>query len=291
MQWKGTGVALVTPFDSKKKIDFKSLAKVIDHCIDGGVNYLVSLGTTGETVVLSLEEKQEILNFTKEHVNGRVPLVAGFGGNNTQFIVDKINSFQLEGYSAILSSSPNYNKPTQEGIYQHYKYIAQNTPLPIILYNVPGRTAQNMEAQTTLRLAHDFSNIVAVKEASNNLLQCMEIVKDMPSNFQLLSGDDVHALPMFSFGCTGVISVIAQGIPKSFTSMVNFALEGKFQEASKEQFKFLELIKLIFKENNPAGIKAVLEQLGLCENELRLPLVPISKALYSEIAEQVKSLR
>lgn len=286
MQWKGTGVAIVTPFDKNKNIDFKSLGKVIDHCINGGVNYLVSLGTTGETVVLSLEEKQEILNFTKEHVNGRVPLVAGFGGNNTQFIVDKISSFNLKGYSAILSSSPNYNKPTQEGIYQHYKYIAQNSPLPIILYNVPGRTAQNMEAQTTLRLAHDFSNIVAVKEASNNLLQCMEIAKAMPSNFQLLSGDDIHALPMFSFGCTGVISVVAQGIPKAFTNMVNLALEGKFKEASAEQFQFIELIKLIFKENNPAGIKAVLHQLGLCENELRLPLVPVSKELYDEISSQ-----
>lgn len=285
MQLSGTGVALITPFTPSKEIDFKSLAQVIDHCIDGGVNYLVSLGTTGETVTLDLEEKQKILTFTKEHVNGRVPLVAGFGGNNTAAIIAKLKQFNLEGYGAILSSSPNYNKPTQEGLYEHYKALANVSPLPIILYNVPSRTGQNLAAQTTIKLANEFSNIIAIKEASNDMLQCMEIRKATPASFQLISGDDIHALPMFSFGCTGVISVIAQGIPKQFTTMVNQALEGNFELASKTQFAFLDIIKLIFKENNPAGIKALLSYLEICGKEVRLPLVPASESLQQEIAD------
>ncbi|MCD8528765.1 MAG: 4-hydroxy-tetrahydrodipicolinate synthase [Chitinophagales bacterium] len=256
----------------------------------GGVNYLVSLGTTGETVALSLEEKQEVLTFTKNYVNGRVPLVAGFGGNNTQYIIDKINSFDISGYEAILSSSPNYNKPTQEGIYQHYKAIAENTPLPIILYNVPGRTAQNMTADTTVRLAHDFKNIIAIKEAANDMLQSMEIMKNKPENFTLISGDDIHALPMMSFGCQGVISVVAQAIPKHFTGMVNAALNHHWTSAAALQFEMNDLIKAIFKENNPAGIKAALHYLGICQNELRLPLVPVSKGLEQEIIQSLTNL-
>lgn len=283
MQLRGTGVALVTPFLEDKTIDFASLGKVIDHCISGGVNYLVSLGTTGETVTLDLEEQQEILLFTAEHTRGRVPLIAGFGGNDTKAIIENINSFDLSGYSAILSSSPNYSKPTQEGIYQHYKAIAENSPLPIILYNVPSRTGQNMKANTTIRLANDFDNIIAIKEASNDMLQCMEIRKKTPPSFQLISGDDIHALPMISFGCVGVISVIAQGIPKVFTDMVNAALDGNFEKASQAQFAFIDLIKMIFKENNPAGIKAVLTHLGICKNELRLPLIPVSENLQNNI--------
>jgi len=283
MQLKGTGVALVTPFTKTKEIDYPSLGKVIDYCIAGGVNYLVSLGTTGETVTLNDTEKQNILNFTKAHVNGRVPIIAGFGGNNTTLIASEILSFNLEGYSAILSSSPSYNKPTQEGLYQHYKALAAVSTLPIILYNVPSRTGQNLSAHTTIRLANDFQNIIGIKEASNDLLQCMEIKRATPKNFQLISGDDVHALPMFSFGSVGVISVIAQGIPKEFTTMVNAALAGNFAHASETQFQFLDLVKLIFKENNPAGIKAVLQHLNLCENELRLPLVPASDSLQKEI--------
>lgn len=283
MQLKGTGVALVTPFTRTKEIDFPSLGKVIDYCIDGGVNYLVSLGTTGETVTLDDTEKQKILDFTKKHVDGRVPIIAGFGGNNTALIATKLQSFNLDGYSAILSSSPNYSKPTQEGLYQHYKALAEVSPLPIILYNVPSRTGQNLSGQTTIRLANDFKNIIGIKEASNDLLQCMEIIRATPKSFQLISGDDIHALPMFSFGSVGVISVIAQGIPKEFTTMVNSALSGNFAEASITQFQFLDLVKLIFKENNPAGIKAVLHHLDLCENELRLPLVPASDSLQKEI--------
>ena len=285
MQLSGTGVALVTPFTQSKEIDFNSLAQVIDHCINGGVNYLVSLGTTGETVTLDPEEKQKILTFTKEHVNGRVPLVAGFGGNNTAQIIANLKQFNLEGYGAILSSSPNYNKPTQEGLYEHYKALANVSPLPLILYNVPSRTGQNLEAKTTIKLANEFSNIIAIKEASNDMLQCMEIRRATPPSFQLISGDDIHALPMFSFGCTGVISVIAQGIPKQFTSMVNEALAGNFELASKAQFAFLDIIKLIFKENNPAGIKALLSHQEICGKDVRLPLVPASDALQQEIAD------
>jgi 4-hydroxy-tetrahydrodipicolinate synthase len=283
MQLKGTGVALVTPFKANKEIDFQSLGKVIDHCISGGINYLVSLGTTGESATLDAVEMQEVLDFTKSHVNGRVQLIAGFGGNNTELIVSNLKSFNLTGYSAILSSSPNYSKPTQEGLYQHYKALAAASPLPIILYNVPSRTGQNLSAATTIRLAYDFNNIIAIKEASNDLLQCMEIRKAAPKDFQVVSGDDAHALPMFSFGCIGVISVIAQGIPDRFTKMVNCALAGNFKEASEEQFKFLPLIQLIFKENNPAGIKSLLNNLNLCDNYLRLPLIPASKELQKEI--------
>ena len=283
MNLTGTGVALVTPFNQDKNIDFTSLGRIIDHCIEGGVNYLVCLGTTGETVTLTLKEKQELLDFTKNQTAGRVPLVAGFGGNDTMRISEQINSFNLEGYSAILSSSPNYNKPSQEGIFQHYEHIALNSPLPVILYNVPSRTGQNMEAETTIRLANEFKQIIGIKEAANDILQSMEIRKKSPPTFQLIAGDDIHALPMISYGCTGVISVVAQAIPAPFTEMINTALVSDFGKASSLQFSFLDLIKLIFEENNPAGIKAALHKQNLCSEVLRLPLVPISEDLRTRI--------
>lgn len=285
MNLRGTGVALVTPFNEDKSIDLGGLKNVVDHCINGGVDYLVALGTTGETVVLNAQEKQLILDKVREYTNGRVPLVAGFGGSNTSVIIENINSFNLEGYSAILSSSPNYNKPSQEGIYQHYKSIAENTPLPIILYNVPSRTGQNVKASTTIRLANNFKNIIGVKEASNDMLQCMEIAKNTSESFQLVSGDDIHALPIISFGGIGVISVVAQAVPKEFTTIVNESLDGNFAEASKQLFEILELIKLIFEENNPAGIKAALAHLNLSKNELRLPNVPVNKDLEKRIQQ------
>lgn len=286
----GTGVALVTPFNEDKSIDFEGLEKVINYCIDGGVNYLVTLGTTGESVVLNDAEKQEIISKTVEIINGRVPVVAGFGGNDTRQIIHDLKTYDLKGVDAILSSSPNYSKPTQEGIYQHYKAIAESTPLPIILYNVPGRTAQNMSAATTVRLAKDFKNIIAIKEASNNMAQCMDIARNAPADFLLISGDDVHALPMISFGGKGVISVVAQGAPKTFTTMLNEALAGNFEKSAKAQFAVQDLIYMIFEENNPAGIKAALHALGKCKNELRLPLVPASEQLYQRIAAEVKKL-
>lgn len=279
----GTGVALVTPFNLDNSIDFKSLKKIIDHCINGGVNYLVTLGTTGESVVLTNEEQQEVIYKTIEFIDNRVPLVAGFGGANTAQTIKNLQTFDLKGVDAILSSSPNYNKPSQEGLYQHYKAIAESTDLPIILYNVPSRTAKNMEAQTTIRLANDCKNIIAIKEASNNMAQCMDIVRKTKDDFMLISGDDVHALPMISFGGKGVISVVAQATPKTFTSMINNALKGEFKKASENQFKVQDLIYNIFKENNPAGIKAALNVLELCENTLRLPLVPVSNKLFQKI--------
>lgn len=285
MNLRGTGVALVTPFNEDKSIDFDGLKNVVNHCINGGVDYLVALGTTGETVVLNAKEKQQVLDKVKEYTNGRVPLVAGFGGNNTQLIIENVNSFNLEGYSAILSSSPNYNKPSQEGIFQHYKAIAQNTPLPIILYNVPSRTGQNIKAETTIRLANNFKNIIGIKEASNDMLQCMEVAKNTADDFQLISGDDIHALPIISFGGVGVISVVAQAVPKQFTTVINEALSGNYAKASEELYGILDLIKLIFEENNPAGIKAAIAHLNLSKNELRLPNVPVNKDLESRIKQ------
>lgn len=286
----GTGVALVTPFHEDKSIDFESLEKVINHCIEGGVNYLVILGTTGESVVLSNEEQQEVIRKTVEIVNNRVPLAAGFGGASTAQTINNLQTFDLKGIDAILSSSPNYNKPSQEGLYQHYKAIAESTDFPIILYNVPSRTSKNMEASTTIRLANDFKNIIAIKEASNNMAQCMDIVRKTKDEFLLISGDDIHALPIISFGGKGVISVVAQATPKTFTSMVNQALEGNFNEASTYQFKVQDLIYNIFKENNPAGIKAALNILGLCKNNLRLPLVPVSKKLFEKTKISLEGL-
>lgn len=287
----GTGVALVTPFNTNKTLDFDSLKKVINHCIEGGVNYLVSLGTTGESVVLNNQEKQELLTKTVEFINGRVPLVAGFGGNDTLQIINDLKTFDLTGIDAILSSSPSYSKPTQEGIYQHYKAIAESTKLPIILYNVPGRTAQNMSAATTVRLANDFKNIIAIKEASCNMAQCIDIARKAPKDFLLLSGDDIHALPMMSFGSKGVISVIAQATPVTFTTMVNEALAGNFEKSAQAQFALQDIIYMIFEENNPAGIKAALHAIGKCQNELRLPLVPATENLYKKIATEVVKLK
>ena len=290
MNLRGTGVALVTPFDKNKNIDFSSLAAVIDHCIQGGVNYLVSLGTTGETVTLNAREKQEILTFTQKHVAGRVPLVAGFGGNNTQLIVDNVNGFNLDGYQALLSSSPNYNKPTQEGIYQHYKAVAAASPLPVILYNVPGRTSSNMTAATTLRLAHEVDNIIAVKEASGDFAQVSAILKGRPSDFLVISGDDAITLPLVALGCDGVISVIANAYPKIFSDMVRKSLASDMVAARREHNKLLELMSLIFVEGNPGGVKGVLHLKGICGDMVRLPLWPISSGLYEELKEQVDRL-
>lgn len=286
----GTGVALVTPFDNNGEVDYKSLENIINHCISGGVDYLVSLGTTGESVVLTEEEKQAILTFTVTTVNQRVPVVAGFGGNNTQHIINNLTSFDLRGIDAILSSSPNYNKPTQEGIYEHYKAISENSPLPIILYNVPSRTSMNMAASTTIRLANDFSNIIAIKEASCDMAQCMEIAKHTKEDFLLISGDDLHALPMISFGCSGVISVVAQAIPQQYTKVISAALNGDFKTASTTLHECSDLIHSIYVENNPAGIKAALHHIELTDNNLRLPLVKCSDKLEQVIQKEMSKV-
>ncbi len=291
MNLSGTGVALVTPFNDKKEIDYKSLEAIIDYSIDGGVTYLVLLGTTAESVTLNDYEKQELLQRVRAYVSGKVPLVVGVGGNNTAEIVKNINTYNLEGYSAILSSSPNYNKPTQEGLYEHYKNIAVNSPLPIVLYNVPSRTSQNLKAKTTIKLATDFKNIIGIKEASNNLAQCIEIMRNAPGSFQLVSGDDLYALPLISCGAKGVISVVAQAAPNSYSSLVNLALSGKFKTAQSLLYSITPLINAIFQENNPAGIKAALHSLGLCKNQLRLPLVPVSKKLEEQIIKNLEKCK
>ena len=273
---RGTGVALVTPFKSNGDVDFDGLKRLIDHVIEGGVEYVVSLGTTGESATMDEDERRAVLDFTKKAVAERVPIIGGFGGNNTRAVIDDIRSADLNGVSAILSVSPYYNRPTQQGIYLHYKALSEESPLPIILYNVPGRTSSNITAETTLRLAHDFSNIIAIKEASGNLGQCMDIVAGKPDGFLVISGEDELTLPMISFGMDGVISVVANAFPKDYSDMVRLAMQGKFSEAAVHHFALLPIIRLLFAEGNPGGVKCALKLLSVCGDHLRLPLANVS---------------
>ncbi len=279
----GTGVALVTPFNKDFTIDFNSLEKLINYVIDGGINYLVILGTTGESVTLTKEEKNQIIAFCKKINNCRIPLILGIGGSSTNQVIDDIDCADLIGIDAILSVSPAYNKPTQEGIYQHYKSIASSTDLPIILYNVPSRTSSNIEAETTLRLAHNINNVVAIKEASGNLDQINKIIKNKPSEFSVLSGDDALTLPMINLGANGVISVIGQSFPKDFSKMVNLALDGFQSKANKIHLDLYDFYKPLYCEGNPVGIKACLELQGLCNSTVRLPLVGASKHVFNSL--------
>lgn len=283
----GTGVAVVTPFDREGKIDHPALHRVIDFIIAGGVDYIVVLGTTGETPALSKKDRQEVLNGVKSAINGRVPLVLGMGGNDTLELLDHMNSFEMQGVDALLSVTPYYNKPSQAGLYAHYQGVAENTTLPIILYNVPGRTACNLTAETTLRLAHDFDNIVAIKEASGDLAQIMEILHKRPAGFKVYSGDDLITLPMLALGADGVISVIANGFPKEFSDMTRHALTGDFETARALHYRLLPAMNLIFSEGNPTGIKALLHARDLIENELRLPLVRSSESLLKQLKAQL----
>jgi 4-hydroxy-tetrahydrodipicolinate synthase len=286
----GTGVAMVTPFHPDGSVDYPGLKNLIEHIISGGVEYLVSLGTTGETATLSKKEKQEIWEFTIKTVAGRVPLVAGIGGNNTAEIVDTLEHFNPAGFDAILSVSPYYNKPTQEGIYQHYKAISAASPLPIILYNVPGRTGSMVSAETILKLAKECENIIAVKEASANFDQFNKIAAEKPAGFMLISGDDPITLPMIALGAVGVISVVGNALPKAFSTMVRMCLAGNFTEAKPLHFSMLEFTSLCFTEGNPAGVKAALKQLKVCGDSLRLPLVKISVATEQKIASELVKL-
>ncbi len=281
----GTGVALITPFKKNNEIDFDSLEKVIDFVIDNGVEYLVTLGTTGETPTLSKQEQVDIANFTAQKINNRVPLVLGIGGNNTSNIISHFSDFNLENVTAILSSSPNYNKPSQEGIFQHYKAISEASPLPVILYNVPGRTGSNITAETTLRLARECEKIRGIKEASGNMVQCMHILKNMPEDFLFVSGDDHLSLPLIACGSKGVISVAANCFPKDFSEMIRLSLKNDFEKAQKLHYKLLPGYDLLFVENNPAGVKAFLSELNLIENILRLPLVPLSAANQQKVKD------
>jgi 4-hydroxy-tetrahydrodipicolinate synthase len=290
-QFRGTGVALITPFKMDGEIDWKSLEKLIHLNIDNGIDYFVSLGTTGESVTLTPEERNQVWRFTAKIVNDRVLLVAGLGGNNSAGLIQELKEFEATGYNAILSVSPFYNKPSQEGIYQHFMKIAESSPLPIIIYNVPERTASNISAETTTRLANASNKFIGVKEASGNFAQCMQIVKDKPENFLVISGDDIITLPMISFGIDGVISVVAQAFPQQFSGMVNHSLNENFSKARSLHFKLLEFMNLFFEEGSPAGVKAALHILGICENVVRLPLVPVSNLLYKKIESAIGGIR
>ncbi|MCC9135993.1 4-hydroxy-tetrahydrodipicolinate synthase [Pontibacter silvestris] len=279
---KGTGVALVTPFKEDLSVDFEGLRKLLDFTLDGGVNYLVVNGTTAESATTTAAEKAEILRFVKQHVNGHVPLVYGFGGNYTQHVVDSIRDIDLNGVAAILSVSPYYNKPSQQGIYQHYIQIADASPVPVILYNVPGRTGSNITADTTLKLAL-HKNIVAVKEASGNMEQCMQIAKHKSEDFLLISGDDLLTVPMVCFGAAGAISVIANAFPEKFSRMVQLALEHNFKEATTLLYDIIDINPLMYEESNPVGVKAVLQHLGVCSAAVRLPLAEATAGLKDKI--------
>ncbi len=278
---KGTGVALITPFKENEEIDFEALSNIIDHVINGGVNYVVVLGTTGETPTLSRSEKMDIIRFAYDCVNERVPVIVGVGGNNTANVLNDLKEFPLERATAILSAVPYYNKPSQDGLFLHYKKLAEHSPKPIILYNVPGRTGRNLYAETTLKLANEVDNIAGIKEASGDFSQCMQILRDKPDYFTVVSGDDGLALPQMACGMQGVISVAANMFPKDFSAMIRFCLNGDFATAKKMNDKLIAGYDLMFAENNPAGVKAFMSEIGLCKNYLRLPLSPLSENLHN----------
>ncbi len=281
---KGTGVALVTPFKSNFDIDFDALGNVIDFVIEGGVEYLVTLGTTGETPTLSHSEKIDVANYTFEKAGGRVPVVIGIGGNNTHELIRDLQTFPVEKAVAVLSASPYYNKPSQDGLYYHYKALAEASPKPLILYNVPGRTGRNISAATTIRLANEVPNVAGMKEASGDMLQCMQILRDKPNDFLVVSGDDALVLPQIACGMEGVISVAANCFPTYFSEMTRLCLAGDFKAAKAVNDKLIEGYDLLFAENNPAGVKAFLHEKGLIQNYVRLPLTPLSRDLHAKVA-------
>jgi 4-hydroxy-tetrahydrodipicolinate synthase len=281
----GTGVALVTPFKKDFSIDTEALIKIVNFCIDGGVEYLVVMGTTAENATLTSEEKQHVITTVIQANNGRLPLVLGLGGNNTQELVTELQTNDLSDFAAILSVSPYYNKPTQEGIFQHYKAIATASPLPVILYNVPGRTASNMLPATVLRLANECKNIIGIKEAAGDMVQALQILKNKPKDFMVISGDDMLALPIVLAGGAGVISVIGQGFPKEFSEMIRLGLNRKTDDAYHLHYQLMESIDLIFEQGNPAGIKEIFALFGIAENTVRLPIVPVDQDLSDRIAQ------
>ncbi|QPH41110.1 4-hydroxy-tetrahydrodipicolinate synthase [Pedobacter endophyticus] len=289
-KFQGTGVALVTPFNTDGSVDYNGLKNLINHLIDGGVDYLVSLGTTGETATMTKDEKKKVWAYTAEINDNRLPLVAGIGGNNTLAVAEDIKNFDTTGYSAILSVSPYYNKPTQEGIYQHYKYLSEISPLDLILYNVPGRTMSNMSPETTCRLAYDFKNIIGTKEASGSFDQFNQIMRDKPEDFLLISGDDPVTLPMMALGAAGIISVIGNALPKQFSDMVRKCLAGDFKGATPAHLSLVEFTRLAFAEGNPAGIKSALKHLGVCGDTVRLPLVKASSTLAEAIVKEIEKI-
>jgi 4-hydroxy-tetrahydrodipicolinate synthase len=288
--FQGTGLALVTPFAADGSLDRAALVRLVNHSIDGGVDFLVVLGTTGETATLATDEKKQVLETVAETTNGRIPLVVGVGGNNTTAVCAQLEAGLPQGYTGVLSVSPYYNKPTQEGIYQHYTAVCGSTDAPVILYNVPGRTGSNVLANTVLRVAQDCPNAVAMKEASGNLEQAMAIIQSAPAGFDVLSGDDNLTLPLLACGAKGVISVSGQAYPRLFSGMVRDARAGRLEDAQRAHYELFTFTQLLFAEGNPGGIKAALAHLGLCENFLRLPLVPVSAELNGQLRTLVAQL-
>jgi len=290
-KFKGTGVAIVTPFKNDSSIDFAALGRVVNHVIKGGVNYIIAMGTTGEASTLTMDEKQAVISFVTETIDGRVPLVIGIGGNNTQEIINFIKEVDLGGAEGILSVAPYYNKPSQRGLIQHFKAIATCSPLPVIIYNVPGRTSCNITSDTCLELAHECDNIVGVKEASGDLAQIMRIIKGKPENFLVISGDDMMTIPIIAAGGVGVISVLANAFPAECSELVSHAVKNNFKAARDIQFRFLETIDLLFADGNPAGVKAFMSVMNLCLNNLRLPLVPVNRTIYFKIQKAIEELK
>ncbi|HUW91904.1 MAG TPA: 4-hydroxy-tetrahydrodipicolinate synthase [Bacteroidales bacterium] len=289
-KFKGTGVAVVTPFKNDLSIDFAAMGRIIDHLIAGGVNYIVVLGTTGEPSTLNKDEKNALTSYVAEAINKRVPLVVGIGGNNTSELVSFIRHADFEGVDAILSVSPYYNKPSQRGLYQHYRQIAAASPVPVILYNVPSRTCSSLMPETVLELAKDCENIIGIKEASGSFENVMKILKDKPEDFFVISGNDMDILPVIAAGGTGVISVLANAYPAEWSEMVNQALKHNFKIAREIQFKFLEMIELLFADGSPAGVKAMMSSMNLCQNTLRLPLVTVNRSVQSRIQKAMEAL-
>lgn len=290
-KFKGTGVALITPFRQDKSIDFNALEKLVNFQIENGTDFLVALGTTSEAATLTKDERSAVVDFIIEVNNKRLPIVVGCGSNNTSELIKSVKEFEKPGIDGILSVTPYYNKPNQKGIYEHFKALAQATKLPIILYNVPGRTSSNINAETALKLANDFSNIIAIKEASGDLSQMMQIVKNKPENFLVLSGDDALTLPLIATGFDGVISVVANAYPASFSKMVKLTLANKFTEAREIHYQLIDIIDSLFAEGNPAGVKAFMQFMNLIEDNVRLPLVPVSKELNAIIEKQFNDFK
>ena len=287
---RGMGVALITPFKEDGSVDYEALDRLVDYQLQNGTDYFVVLGTTAETPTLTEEEKKKIIELVVTKVRGRIPIVLGVGGNCTRAVVDNLKNGIFEGIDSILSVVPYYNKPSQEGIYQHYKAIAEATELPVILYNVPGRTGVNMTAETTLRIAREFKNVIAVKEASGNITQMDDIIKNKPENFSVISGDDGITFPLITLGAVGVISVIGNAFPREFSRMVRLALAGDYDSARTIHHRFTELFSLLFVDGNPAGVKSMLNMMGFIENRLRLPLVPTRIVTYEKIRDVLREL-
>jgi 4-hydroxy-tetrahydrodipicolinate synthase len=289
-KFRGSGVAIVTPFKNDSSIDFSALGRVVEHIIQGGINYIVVLGTTGESVTLTKDEKKAVISYVVETINGRVPLIVGIGGNNTQDAINTIKHTDLSGIDGILSVVPYYNKPTQRGLFQHFKSIATCSPVPVIMYNIPGRTGCNMTSETCLELANECDNIVGIKEASGDMGQIMRIIKGKPDNFGVISGDDMLAIPVIAAGGSGVISVLGNAFPAACSELVNNAIKNNYKSAREIHFKYLEIIDLLFTEGNPAGVKAMMSVLNICQNYLRLPLVPVSRSTMLRIQKAVEEV-